>query len=60
MQQAALGSAQVATSISDINRGAGEIGTASSHVLASAQLLSDENRRLKSEVGRFLATVRAS
>jgi methyl-accepting chemotaxis protein len=59
VQQAAVGSTQVATSIADVNRGAGEIGTASSQVLASAQLLSDENRRLKSEVGRFLATVRA-
>jgi methyl-accepting chemotaxis protein len=60
VQQAALGSTQVATSIADVNRGAGEIGTASSQVLASAQLLSNENKRLKAEVGKFLATVRSA
>lgn len=60
VQQAAVGSTQVATSIADVNRGAGEIGTASSQVLASAQLLSNENKRLKAEVGKFLATVRSA
>ena len=51
---------QVATSIADVNRGAGDTGTASSQVLASAQLLSSENKRLKAEVVKFLATVRAA
>ncbi|WP_028350919.1 methyl-accepting chemotaxis protein [Bradyrhizobium murdochi] len=60
VQQAAVGSTQVATSIADVNRGAGEIGTASSQVLANAQLLSNENKRLKAEVGKFLATVRSA
>jgi methyl-accepting chemotaxis protein len=60
VQQAAIGSTQVATSIADVNRGAGDTGSASSQVLSSAQLLSSENKRLKAEVVRFLATVRAA
>jgi methyl-accepting chemotaxis protein len=60
VQQAAIGSSQVATSIADVNRGAGDTGSASSQVLSSAQLLSDENKRLKAEVVKFLATVRAA
>jgi methyl-accepting chemotaxis protein len=60
VQQAALGSTQVATSIADVNRGAGDTGTASSQVLSSAQLLSNESKRLKAEVVKFLATVRAA
>jgi len=60
VQQAAVGSTQVATSIADVNRGAGDTGSASSQVLSSAQLLSNENKRLKAEVVKFLATVRAA
>jgi methyl-accepting chemotaxis protein len=60
VQQAAVGSTQVATSIADVSRSAGDTGSASSQVLSSAQLLSNENRRLKVEVTRFLATVRAA
>jgi methyl-accepting chemotaxis protein len=60
VQQAAIGSTQVATSIADVNRGAGDTGSASSQVLSSAQLLSNENKRLKAEVIKFLATVRAA
>jgi methyl-accepting chemotaxis protein len=60
VQQAALGSTQVATSIADVNRGAGDTGSASAQVLSSAQLLSNENKRLKAEVVKFLATVRAA
>jgi len=60
VQQAAVGSTQVATSIADVNRGAADTGSASSQVLSSAQLLSNENKRLKSEVAKFLATVRAA
>jgi len=58
--QAAVGSTQVANNIADVNRGAGDTGSASSQVLSSAQLLSDENKRLKIEVVKFLATVRAA
>jgi len=60
VQQAAIGSTQVATSIADVNRGAADTGSASSQVLSSAQLLSNENNRLKAEVVKFLATVRAA
>ena len=60
VQQAALGTTQVATNIADVNRGAGDTGLASSQVLSSAQLLSNENKRLKAEVVKFLATVRAA
>ena len=60
VQQAAIGSTQVATSIADVNRGAGDTGSASSQVLSSAQLLLSENKRLKAEVVKFLATVRAA
>ena len=60
VQQAAVGSTQVATSIADVNRGAGDTGSASAQVLSAAQLLSNENKRLKAEVAKFLATVRAA
>jgi methyl-accepting chemotaxis protein len=58
--QAAQGTRQVATSIGEVNEGAGEIGSASIQVLASAQSLASESTRLKGEVDRFLATVRAA
>ncbi|PWB63854.1 MAG: chemotaxis protein [Bradyrhizobiaceae bacterium] len=60
VQQAAHGTTQVAANIVEVNRGAGETGSASSHVLASAQSLSRESDHLKSEVEKFLATVRAA
>jgi methyl-accepting chemotaxis protein len=60
VQQAAHGTAQVATNITDVERGAGETGSASAQVLASAQTLSRENNRLKSEVDNFLASVRVA
>ncbi len=57
---AAKGTADVATNITDVNRGAGETGSASAQVLSSAQSLSSESNRLKTEVGKFLATVRTA
>jgi methyl-accepting chemotaxis protein len=57
---AAEGTAQVATNIADVNRGASETGSASAEVLSSAQSLANESNRLKLEVQRFLATVRAA
>ena len=60
VQQAAAGTSRVATSIADVHRGAGDTGSASSQVLSAAQLLSNENRRLKTEVAKFLETVRAA
>ena len=58
--QAAHGTAQVATNITDVSRGASETGMASSQVLSSAQALSRESGRLKSEVEKFVKTVRAA
>ena len=60
VQQAAIGSTQVATNITDVNRSADDTGSAASRVLSSAQMLSNENKRLKTEVVKFLATVRAA
>jgi len=60
VQQAAVGTSRVAGSIADVHRGAGETESASAQVLTAAQMLSSENKRLKSEVEKFLATVRAA
>ena len=60
VQQAAKGTAQVASTIVSVNQGAGETGTASAQVLSSAQQLAGESNRLKVEVNKFLQTVRAA
>ena len=60
MQQAAHGTAQVASNIGEVNKGAAETGSASTQVLGSARELSQEGSKLKLEVARFLETVRAA
>jgi methyl-accepting chemotaxis protein len=60
VQQAARGTTQVAANIIDVNRGAGETGTASTQVLASARSLAKESAMLETEVAKFLDTVRAA
>ena len=60
VQQAAIGTQEVSSNITSVQRGASETGSASSQVLSSAQSLSSESNRLKLEVDRFLATVRAA
>jgi methyl-accepting chemotaxis protein len=60
VQQAAQGTTQVSASIIDVQRGAGETGSASSQVLGAAQSLSRDSNRLKLEVGRFLDSVRTA
>jgi methyl-accepting chemotaxis protein len=60
VQQAARGTTEVAANITDVNRGAAETGTASAQVLTSARSLARESSVLKSEVGKFIATVRAA
>jgi methyl-accepting chemotaxis protein len=60
VQQAAQGTMQVSSNIADVQRGAGETGSASSQVLSAAQMLSGDSTRLKTEVERFLETVRAA
>jgi methyl-accepting chemotaxis protein len=60
VQQAAQGTSQVADSVGELSQGAGETGKASGQVLSAAKQLSGEGNRLKLEVGKFLATVRAA
>jgi aerotaxis receptor len=60
VQQAAQGTMQVSSHITDVQRGTSETGSASSEVLAAAQLLSGDSNRLKLEVGKFLNSVRAA
>ncbi len=60
VQQAALGTNNVAGNVAEVKRSATEAGSASSQVLSSAQLLAGESTRLKQEMERFLATVRAA
>jgi methyl-accepting chemotaxis protein len=60
VQQAALGSSKIAENILEVNRCAIETKSACTQVLGSAHLLSSESHKLKSEVDRFLATVRAA
>jgi methyl-accepting chemotaxis protein len=60
VQEAAAGTAQVAANITDVNRGAGETGTASAQLLTSARSLSGESNQLRTEVEKFIRTVRAA
>jgi len=60
VQQAAQGTQQVSANIADVQRGAAETGTSSSQVLAAAQSLSGDSNQLKTEVARFLSSVRAA
>jgi len=60
VQQAAQGTLQVSSNICDVPRSTAETGTASAQVLQSSVSLSSESGRLKTEVGKFLQTVRAA
>jgi methyl-accepting chemotaxis protein len=60
VHEAASGTREVSSSIADVQRGASETGSASSQVLSSARALTSESHRLKSEMGRFLGTVRSA
>jgi methyl-accepting chemotaxis protein len=60
VQQAAQGTQQVSAHITDVQRGTSETGSASSQVLTAAKSLSRDSGRLKTEVGKFLDTVRAA
>jgi methyl-accepting chemotaxis protein len=60
VQNAAAGTSQVAGSIGEVNAGAGETGSAAAQVHASARSLSTDSARLKTEVDRFVASVRAA
>jgi methyl-accepting chemotaxis protein len=60
VQQAAQGTRQVSSHITDVQRGSNETGSASSQVLSAAKSLSKDSNRLKTEVSKFLDTVRAA
>jgi methyl-accepting chemotaxis protein len=60
VQQAAEGTQQVSSNITHVQHGATETGSASAQVLSSAQMLSGDSNRLKSEVSKFLSSVRAA
>jgi methyl-accepting chemotaxis protein len=60
VQQAAIGTSEVASSISKVSEGAAATGLASGQMLSAARSLSQDSNRLKTEVDRFLATIRAA
>ncbi|MGX4806364.1 methyl-accepting chemotaxis protein [Bradyrhizobium guangdongense] len=60
IQHAAQGTSDVSANIGEVQRGASETGAASAQVHSAAQSLSQESTRLKSEVARFLDSVRAA
>lgn len=60
VQQAAQGTQLVSSNIAEVQQGARDTGAASSGVFASAQTLSADSGRLKSEVSRFLRSVRSA
>ncbi len=60
VQQAAHGTQQVSSNITDVQQGANETGSASAQVLSAAQLLAGDSNRLKMEVDKFLAAMRAA
>ena len=60
IQRAAAGAADVNHKIIELNRGAIETGAASLQVFLSAEQLSEESNRLKTEVRKFLSTIRAA
>jgi methyl-accepting chemotaxis protein len=60
VQLAAQGTTQVASNIVEVNKDAAKTNSASAQVLSSAKALSTEGSKLKLEVDKFLATVRAA
>ena len=60
VQSVAQGTHQAAANITKVNRGATETGSASEDVLNSARTLSSESTRLRQELGRFMANIRAA
>jgi methyl-accepting chemotaxis protein len=58
--QAATGTLKVAGNMAEVNEGAAKTGAASGEVLSAAHSLSDQSDRLKTEVQKFVATVRAA
>jgi methyl-accepting chemotaxis protein len=60
VQNVAQGTQEAAANIMQVNRGAIETGSASEEVLNSAKSLSSESARLRAELDRFMANIRAA
>jgi methyl-accepting chemotaxis protein len=60
VQNVASGTQEVASNIVEVNRGASDTGSASNEVQNSAQILSAESARLREELDRFMASIRAA
>jgi methyl-accepting chemotaxis protein len=60
VQNVALGTREAASNIVQVNRGATETGEASGEVLSSAKALASESTRLRDELDRFMANIRAA
>ena len=60
VQNVAQGTQEAAASVLQVNRGATETGSASEEVLNSARTLSSESSRLREELDRFMANIRAA
>jgi methyl-accepting chemotaxis protein len=60
VQNVAEGTSEAATNITEVNKGAAETGSASSNVLQAARTLSSESTRLREELDRFMANIRAA
>ncbi|VIO65278.1 Methyl-accepting chemotaxis protein 4 [Bradyrhizobium ivorense] len=60
VQNVAIGTQEAAASVTQVNRGATETGAASEEVLNSARSLSVESSRLREELDRFMANIRAA
>jgi methyl-accepting chemotaxis protein/CHASE3 domain sensor protein len=60
VQNVAQGTHDAAANIMQVNRGATETGSASEEVLNSAKTLSTESARLREELDRFMANIRAA
>jgi methyl-accepting chemotaxis protein len=60
VQNVAEGTSETAVNIMEVNRGAAETGSASANVLEAARSLSTESVRLREELQRFMANIRAA
>ena len=60
VHQASAGTAEVSANIGGVTQAAGETGAAAAQVLSSAGELSSQSEKLKAEVDKFLADVRAA
>lgn len=60
VSEAAQGTSHVTTNIAGVTQASAQVGHAAGEVLSSAGALSNEAERLRGEVNKFLATVRAA